>query len=83
MKKKTPKPKPVLNLEVIQALYEYGGLNVYRVMYFNEAICKVTCLINTFNFDFANETVKMLIKQGTRAFIEDLLVKFDGAYTGK
>lgn len=72
--------KPELNMEVMQKLYEFGGLAVYRVSYFDPVIFKIVTRKPTFNEDAAKEELNQLSKAGFPASLETFMVNFDGAF---
>lgn len=74
-----PKPKPELNTEVMQKLYEFGGLIVYEVNYFDKVAFKTVLALRTFSQERALEEEKKLSADFTVA-VSSYLVGFDGAF---
>lgn len=72
---------PELNIDVLRQLYEFGGLLVYRVVYFDPVLFKVTNVIDTFSEETAKAEIERLKSVGFTAGMESFLVKFDGAFS--
>lgn len=71
-------PEP--DMEVLRKLYDFGGLMVYRVAYFDPVMFKVTNGRVTFNEETAKEELEGLKRAGFTAGMESFMVHFDGAF---
>lgn len=69
-----------LDFDVMRKLYDFGGLNVYRVTYFDPILFKVTSGYFTFNEETAQAEIDRLKRAGFTAGMESFIVKFDGAF---
>ncbi len=71
---------PQLNIDLLRKLYEFGGLLVYRVLYFDQIGFRASQVRCTFSESAADEEVAKLRRQGFQAKIETFMVHFDGAF---
>ena len=69
-----------LDKAMIGRLYEWGGLYIYRVSYFDPILFKTIKLPATFNEDSAKETIESYKRSGFAVALTTELVKFDGAF---
>lgn len=74
-------PEP--DMDVLRRLYDFGGLLVYRVAYFDPALFKVTNVCVTFSEEAAKEELERLKRSGFTAGMESFMVKFDGAFSNR
>ena len=72
-------PEP--DMEMLRRLYDFGGLLVYRVAYFDPALFKVTNGRVTFSEEAAKAELEGLKRAGFTAGMESFMVKFDGAFS--
>lgn len=73
--------KPKLDLNVIQRLYDFGGLMVHRVSYFDPTKFEVVSLPPTFSEEHAKALAESYRSFDVSTVSE--LVKFDGAFSVK
>ena len=72
---------PDLDIETLRRLYDFGGLLVYRVVYFDPVLFRVTNGRVTFSEEAAKAELEGLKRAGFMAGIESFMVKFDGAFS--
>ncbi len=75
-----PKVTPVLDVELLTRLYEFGGLMTYTVRYFDKVSHAMVDQTPTFNGDLATERCKTLSASGTPAVVIERLIPFNGAF---
>lgn len=73
--------KHELNEEVIRKLYESGRLTAYKVSYKDPLQLKTYTLPLTFNENLAGDSMAEKQRQGFHAVIDEIFVKFDGAFS--
>jgi hypothetical protein len=71
-------PQP--NIDMLRKLYDFGGLLVYRVLYFDQIGFRSLQVRCTFSEAAADEEAAMLRRNGFQAWIETFMVNFDGAF---
>lgn len=72
-------PEP--DMDMLRRLYDFGGLQVYRVAYFDPVLFKVTNGRVTFSEETAQTELEGLKRAGFTAGMESFIVKFDGAFS--
>lgn len=72
---------PEMDVDVMRSLYDFGGLLVYRVAYFDPILFKVTNVLVTFSEEAAQEKLDGLKRAGFTVGMESFMVKFDGAFS--
>lgn len=72
---------PELNADVMRKLYEFGGLLMYCVEYFDPVLFKVMNRRFTFSEEAAQAELDWLKQAGFAAGMESFIVKFDGAFS--
>jgi len=75
--------KPELDIDAMRRLYEFGGLQVYEVIWFDPLTFMPTADVATFSEEFARERYASITSRGTLAKIDCRLVKFNGAFAKK
>lgn len=72
-------PEP--DMDMLRRVYDFGGLLVYRVAYFDPVQFRVTNGRVTFSEEAAQEELEGLKRAGFTAGMEAFMVKFDGAFS--
>ena len=70
------KPNP----EVMDRLYEFGGLLVYEVREYNELTHEISVIRRTFSEEMAKSLLPMEMNRKDR-WIVSYMVQFDGAFS--
>ena len=73
--------RPEPDMEVLRKLYDFGGLLVYRVAYFDPVMFRVANGRVTFSEETAQAELDGLKRAGFTAGMESFMVKFDGAFS--
>ena len=72
-------PEP--DMDTLRRLYDFGGLLVYRVVYFDPMLFRVANGRVTFSEEAAQAELDGLKRAGFTAGMESFMVKFDGAFS--
>jgi hypothetical protein len=74
-------PEP--DMDILKRLYDFGGMLVYQVSYFDPMLFQVIKGTPTFSEDMAKAELGRLQRDGFAAGITSFMVKFDGAFSKK
>lgn len=72
-------PEP--DMDMLRRLYDFGGLLVYQVSYFDPLMFQVVKGRTTFSEEVAKAELEHLKRTGFTAGMEQFMVKFDGAFS--
>jgi hypothetical protein len=70
-----------LDTQMIQRLYEFGGLYAYEVRYFDCVTLAVTTELRTFSQSAAEAKARDVALSGFHAWVVDIFIRFDGAFS--
>lgn len=67
------------DIEWLRKMLDFGGIIAYRVVFFDPVSFQIVKLGMTFNEDFAKSELEERLKTARYAYIEETMVKFNGA----
>lgn len=75
--------KHELDVEVMRRLYEFGGLQVYTVTWFDPLTFATEVVVVTFSEEFARARYASIKDTGAIVRLDIVTVKFNGAFAKK